>query len=206
MQNLMFNKKNYLLKWSLILSLILVLVVSCGPVDTPETTLVDNNVNVNSDASNADSYPPPSAVMSSQTAYPGNSDMETQVLDNTVEPYPPPVQTEEPIIEPRFRIDSPLSVDDIVVTGQALPDLPLAVVDITFNGILLGTGRSDTNGQFSISVTDLPEGHRVGITIAEVPEGQTFNDIVLELYPHRGINFMTIPNVGVFFDTIVVEP
>lgn len=197
-----YDVKNCL-KWIFILSLTL-LFVSCGPAHTSEITAVDYE-NVNSSIPNTDSYPLPSTIVSSQSAYPSNGDAVTVVLDSTVEPYPPPVETDQPFKEPRFRIDSPLSANDTVVTGQALPNLHLAIVDITYNGIVLGTGQSDTSGQFSISVTGLSEGHRVGITIAELPAGQTFNEAVLELYPHRGIGFMNIPNVGVFFDTILIE-
>ena len=92
------------------------------------------------------------------------------------------------------------------MTGQAPPDLALAIVDITFNGIVLGVGVSDSDGRFSIGVEELPDGHRVGITFAELQAGKTIADMSYEYFPHRGEGFMNLPNVGIFFDTTMITP
>ena len=79
------------------------------------------------------------------------------------------------------------------------------MVDITFNGIILGSGVSNDDGRFNVSVRPLPQGHLIGITFADLPPGKSFNDMSIELYPHRGDGFMNLPNVGIFFDTALVE-
>jgi hypothetical protein len=93
-----------------------------------------------------------------------------------------------------------------LVTGQAPPDLALAIVDVTLNGVVLGTGVSDSNGRFSIGVQALPDGNRVGITFAELQAGKSLADMSREYFPHRGEGFMNLPNLGIFFDTVMVEP
>lgn len=125
----------------------------------------------------------------------------------TIDPenYPPP-PPEEIFAEPRFRFDSPLNAGSTLVTGQAPPDLALAILDVTLNGAILGIGASDSDGRFSINVQELPDGHRVGITFAELQAGKTIADMSIEYFPHRGEEFMNLPNLGIFFETAMVEP
>ncbi len=93
-----------------------------------------------------------------------------------------------------------------MVTGQAPPNLALALVDVTFNGALLGSGVSTADGTFSITVPELPEGHRVGVTFAELEPGLSIADMSVKYFPFRGENFMNIPNVGIMLETAIVEP
>ena len=79
-------------------------------------------------------------------------------------------------------------------------------MDVTYNGQLLGTGRSDEAGRFSIPVSGLVEGNRIGIGIGELAEGQTLNQMAEQYFPYRGEGFMNLPNVGIFFETILVGP
>lgn len=117
--------------------------------------------------------------------------------------YPP---AEETFLEPRFRFDQPVSVSATTINGQAPPNTPLAIMDVTFNGVLLGTGRSGEDGRFSIPVSGLVEGNRIGIGIGELAEGQTLNQMAEQYFPYRGEGFMNLPNVGIFFDTVLVGP
>ena len=119
-------------------------------------------------------------------------------------PYPPSLAEDE-FKEPRFRFDLPQVANSTTVTGQALQNMSVAIVDITFNGIVLGSGVSDDDGRFNIGVEPLPQGHRIGLTFAELQPGKSFNDMSIEYFPHRGDGFMNIPNVGIFFDTTLVE-
>jgi len=121
----------------------------------------------------------------------------------TPAPYPP---AEETFLEPRFRFDQPVSVTAATITGQAPPGTALAIMDVTFNGVLLGTGRTDDGGRFSIPVSGLVEGNRIGIAIGELAEGQTLNEMAEQYFPYRGEGFMNLPNVGIFFDTVLVGP
>jgi hypothetical protein len=121
-----------------------------------------------------------------------------------LEEYPAPA-VEEAFLEPRFRIDQPITAATTTVTGQAPPNLSLVVLDVTYNGALLGQGQSDANGAFAIPVSGLTAGNRIGITLGELPEGM---DLVLAAetyFPHRGEGFQNLPNVGVFYDTALVQ-
>ena len=143
-------------------------------------------------------YPEASSI--AESSYP-SADSESASL---LLAYPPPSESEE-FKEPRFRFDLPQMENNIVVTGQAFPNMSIAIVDVTFNGIVLGSGVSDAEGRFSITVEPLLQGHRIGLTFAKLEPGKSFNDMSIKYFPHRGEGFMNLPNVGVFLDTTLVE-
>lgn len=117
--------------------------------------------------------------------------------------YPPPA---EEFLEPRFAFNLPLKAGATVVSGQAPPNLAIALVDVTFNGTLLGSGVTTADGTFEFGVQPLPEGHRVGLTFSELEPGATIADMSVKYFPYRGDNFMNIPNVGIMLETTLVEP
>ncbi|MFZ0547322.1 MAG: hypothetical protein WAM60_17890 [Candidatus Promineifilaceae bacterium] len=162
---------------------------ACGPAE-------EENNNANGGPNANEGYPANSSNIN--TGYP-EAGPTTPFIDSS---YPPPLASDKPL----FQLDLPLKVGDTTVTGQAPESLPLAIVDITFNGIILGTGNSDEDGRFSIPVTTLEEGHRVGVTITELESGDTFEEIAEQYFPYRGEGFMNIPNVGIFYDSTVIEP
>jgi len=145
-------------------------------------------------------YPPPAAAP--VNPYPSEGEA-AMAPTPTVGPYPPPA---EEFREPRFRIDRPVAAAATLLTGQAPPNVALAVMDVTYNGTLLGAGRSDENGRFSIPVSGLVGGNRIGVTVGELQQGQTLNQMAEQYYPYRGEGFMNLPNVGLFFDTVLVQP
>ena len=147
-------------------------------------------------------YPPATAAVATVNPYPGEGEAALPAT-STPGAYPPAAETFQ---EPRFRIDQPVSASATTITGQAPPGLALAVLDVTFNGTLLGTGRSDESGRFTIPVSGLIEGNRIGLAIAELAEGQTLNQMAEQYFPNRGEGFMNLPNVGIFFDTVLVQP
>jgi hypothetical protein len=149
-----------------------------------------------------EAYPPATAMVETVNPYPGEGEAALPAT-STPGAYPPAAETFQ---EPRFRIDQPVSVSATTITGQAPPNLALAVQDVTFNGTLLGTGRSDESGRFTIPVSGLIEGNRIGLSIAELAEGQTLNQMAEQYFPNRGEGFMNLPNVGIFFDTVLVQP
>lgn len=148
-----------------------------------------------------DSYPPPPVV--EQPAYPAEG--EAALPEPTPLPDNYPAPTVEEFREPRFRIDGPLAVGAVMVEGQAPPDVAIAVLDVTYNGQVLGTGRSDADGRFAINVSPLVAGNRVGITVGELEPGQTINEMAETYFPYRGEGFMNLPNVGILFDTLLVQ-
>ena len=145
-----------------------------------------------------EAYPP--AVATPAEAYPSD-----QAAPPTVAPeaYPSVVETFQ---EPRFRIDQPVAANATTLTGQAPPGTSLAVMDVTYNGALLGTGRSDESGRFTIPVSGLVAGNRIGLAVGELAEGQTLSQMAEQFFPYRGEGFMNLPNVGIFFDTVQVAP
>ena len=80
-----------------------------------------------------------------------------------------------------------------MVTGQAPPNLTLSVVDMTFNGAVLGNGRSDEEGLFEIQVTALPAGHRIGILLAEADAGLTYQETLDKYFPSSVMELLTSP-------------
>lgn len=121
------------------------------------------------------------------------------------ESYPVPA-AEETFLEPRFRIDQPVTTATTTITGQAPPNLTLAVLDVTYGGSPLGIGQSDANGAFAISVSGLTAGNRIGLAIGALPEGMDIAQTAEMYFPHRGEGFQNLPNIGVFYDTTLVEP
>jgi hypothetical protein len=121
------------------------------------------------------------------------------VVQSTQAGYPSPATLATD--KPAFSLDTPLTAGAMEVTGQAPESLPLAIVDISFGGVILGTGVSDEDGRFTIPTSALPEGHRIGVTITEIEEGITFEQLAETYFPYRGEGFMNIPNVGIFYDT-----
>jgi hypothetical protein len=119
--------------------------------------------------------------------------------------YPPPTVTEV-FAEPRIRLDLPVTVNDTEVSGTAPPGLELAAVDITYNGALLGSGTTGSDGRFTIPVEGLVEGNRLGLTFAELEAGLSLAEMSVKYFPHRGEGFMNLPNVGIMLDTTLIQP
>ena len=141
-----------------------------------------------------------SAYPSVVGAYPGENE---SVI--TEMPYPAPDEVSEPSAGekgPRFFLAQP-GATDTVVTGTAPRDIPLAIVDVTLAGTILGTGRSDSNGDFSITVSDLRSGNRIGLTVFDA--SRTMEDAAVEYFDYRGDNFYNAPNIGIFMDTVQVS-
>ena len=150
------------------------------------------------------SYPPPPPAIPLEESYPAET-LPPPTATPIPDVYPPPTVAEV-FSEPRIRLDLPISVGDTAVTGTAPPGLALAVVDVTFNGGLLGTGTTDNDGRFNINVDGLIEGNRLGLSFGELEPGMTLADMSIKYYPHRGEGFMNLPNVGVMLDSTLIEP
>lgn len=152
-----------------------------------------------------DGYPPPPpAVSQVEESYP----IETLPPPSPTpipDVYPPSTATEV-FAEPRIRLDLPVRVGDTTVSGQAPAGLSLAVIDVTYNGSLLGQGETGVDGRFAINVNGLVEGNRLGLTFGELEPGLSIADMSIKYYPHRGEGFMNIPNVGVILDSTLIAP
>lgn len=174
---------------------LLFLLAACGPnkEDPAENTPAPTTSGTELEGGG---YPPPGDTAGyppiGETAEAGDSDSA----------YPPPLATDKP----PFQLDLPLTAGHTTVSGQAPEALPLAIVDISFGGTILGTGSSDEDGRFSITVTPLPAGHRIGVTITEFESGITFEQIAEQYFPYRGEGFINVPNVGIFYDSSLTKP
>ncbi|MEZ4515380.1 MAG: hypothetical protein R3C44_00585 [Chloroflexota bacterium] len=202
-----------------ILAALAVLLAACssGTPATTETAVPTVADVVEAAAEAATATPPPAEVGESYpapqaepvlSAYPAEGEAGVPEPTPLPDGYPAATAEDEAFLEPRFRIDTTnLTVGAEVVEGQAPPNLALAILDVTYNGTLLGTGQSDENGHFSIAVSPaLVEGNRIGVTVAELEAGQSLNQMAEAYYPHRGEGFMNLPNVGILFDTALVQP
>lgn len=191
--------------------LFMVMITACGPSTsepiTPTTAATIESAPALAEMPTvppvSEAYPPPEPTSDPANPYPGAEDG-APPADALPPGYPPPAG-EEVFLEPRFRIDS-LSATATTVTGQAPPDLAVAILDVTYNGEILGVGRTDENGRFEIPVGGLIEGNRIGVTVGELQPGQTLTAMAEQYFPYRGEGFMNVPNVGILFDTVLVQP
>jgi hypothetical protein len=186
----------------IILSISIIILSACGPAGTqvqPTSTALPLDLPSESPLPTVAGYPAPESVeVPVEASYPGPA------VDPTPLPSGYPANDGE-FLEPRFRFNGPLAAGVTLVEGQAPPNLSLSLVDVTFSGVVLGSGRSDENGRFSFGVQPLPEGHRIGITFSELENGMSYGEMSEKYFPYRGEEFMNIPNVGILFDTILVE-
>jgi len=189
------------------------LAAACGGAATTTTPTLPaateaGGVLATSDATGATATPPaapdsgayPAPNVASVDAYPAEG-----AAALPAEGYPPPA-VEETFLEPRFRIDLPVTGATTTVTGQAPPNLTLAVLDVTYGGTPLGLGQSDANGAFAITVSGLTVGNRIGLAIGALPDGLDIAQTAETFFPHRGEGFQNLPNIGVFYDTTLVQP
>lgn len=148
---------------------------------------------------------PPAADAPQPTAIPESYPPDEPPASPTPEVYPPP-KAEEVFQEPRFRIDSPLKAGATQISGQAPPNMALAVINVTYNGEIVGSGVSTAENTFNIGVTELQEGHIIGITFAALEPGLDIGEMSIKYFPHRGDGFLNPPNVGIMLDSVQVEP
>lgn len=192
-------------RWFVLLWAVSILLLSIGCKSSPslpETPAVVTATETGETIVHESGYPAPAVSPS----LPASGYPDSVAALEVASGYPIPTQVDDRS-EPHFIITAPVNASDTIVTGQALPGLSLAIVDISYNGIVLGTGPSDENGRFSIPVSSLIAGNRIGVTLFELQPGQkTIEDAAVALFPHRGEGYMNLPNVGIFFDTLLVSP
>ncbi len=174
------------------------------PTDGALATSTAPTASTAADATGQEAYPAPGAVAEVTDPYPADGQAAPPATETPLE-YPPSA-AEEAFLEPRFRIDQPVAASATTITGQAPPNLTLAVLDISYNGTPLGIGQTDENGRFSIPVSGLIAGNRIGLAIGELPEGLDIAQTAEQYFPYRGEGFQNLPNLGVFYDSVLVQP
>jgi hypothetical protein len=103
-----------------------------------------------------------------------------------------------------FQLDTPVVVGTSSVTGSGFPGVPIVILDITFMGGVLGTGKVDANGKFSINVSPLESGHIIGLALGELT-GTQWKAEDFAGTEYRGKGATQIPQVGFFYDTAAVS-
>ncbi|MCO5193491.1 MAG: hypothetical protein M9941_06540 [Anaerolineae bacterium] len=181
---------------SVVLFGMILFLAACGSAGSNETTpgnlgapAYPAGASLTVDDANAESYPVTS-----------NTDAAVTIPD----PYPAEDNADSSG-QTVFDLDTPLNPGATVVSGHAPPNLTLSVVDMTFNGAVLGNGRSDEEGLFEIQVTALPAGHRIGILLAEADTGLTYQETLDKYFPFIGDGALNIPNIGLLFDSDLVS-
>jgi len=188
---------------------------ACGGAGTPQAAatiaatpavgaMATSTAPTAADTTGQETYPPPETAAEVTDPYPADGQAAPPATETPLE-YPPSA-AEDTFLEPRFRIDQPVAASATTITGQAPPNLTLAVLDISYNGTPLGIGQTDENGRFSIPVSGLIAGNRIGLAIGELPEGLDIAQTAEQYFPYRGEGFQNLPNLGVFYDSVLVQP
>lgn len=117
--------------------------------------------------------------------------------------YPAP-QTPIPGASP-FVFDRPLKAGAVTVSGQAPAGVVINIINVTLMGEFLGTGIVDPDGRFAVTVPPLVANIRVGLEIAdEGASGFGLQDFLNPAF--WGPGYLSLPQVGYFPDTLMVEP
>lgn len=202
-----------MMKKTFILMVMMLFFVGCGAPDAPapaepvatvggaevEATAVLPEPTTAVESNDSSGYPVVENENSS--GYPVPEQPSATTLDEGYPPSAEPTRATDGVL---FSINGPVTVGQTTISGTAPPRLSLALVNITYNGALLGTGSSDSDGNFSINVSPIPEGVRVGLTLSQLDDYPSLDAAVNDLYPYRGDNFMNVPNVGIYFETVRV--
>lgn len=136
-------------------------------------------------------YPAPTQTTPQEQVYPPPSP--EVVVDN---PYPDPVSPQDGTL---VALNRPIRRDDGVINGVGVPGLTVFLVNVTSMGEPLGSGVIDDDGMFAVDVGDLESGIQIGLAADIVGFGLMADDII------PGEGEMSIPQVGYFYDTVVVR-
>lgn len=104
-----------------------------------------------------------------------------------------------------IQFDRPIKATATQITGSAPAGVIVNIVNVTMMGEVIGSGVANSDNRFIIQVTPLIVNIRIGIEVADVgSSGLAYNDFYNDAY--QGAGAMSIPNVGIFQDTVLVEP
>lgn len=102
---------------------------------------------------------------------------------------------------PEFNIDTPVTQNDLTITGNGPANVPIILIDVSEVGLVLAETVIDNEGSFIFSLErPIPSGNTIGIQLGDI-EGTEFDEnqfINSETYYDR-------PFIGILFDLVVVE-
>lgn len=119
-------------------------------------------------------------------------------------PSSPVVTSTAPNVEP-FRLDTPIVESATRVSGSGPAGVPILLQDITLGGIVLASGAINANNRFEFQLEEpLEGGHRIGIALGDL-SGTKWEQGDFSNESYYGEGALSVPQVGFFFDTSMVE-
>jgi len=133
-----------------------------------------------------------------------NSAPTTPTNNPPTKPYPGPV-TGAPVNPVRFQIDRPVKAGDTIVKGSGPAGVPIVIANVTMMGTILGGDVIGADNRFSIDVPPLESSTRIGVEIGDLT-GTNYVWDQFQSEQFKGSGALTVPLVGYFQDTAVVQP
>ena len=182
-----------------VIFLIIVLLLSgCGPSEaTPTASDESDETPISYPAPEIgqdnvqDGYPAPTQTTFQDQGYPRPS---PEVI--SIDSYPDPTVDLDGSL---LALNKPIHPRDGVITGVGVPGLTIFIINVTSMGEPLGSGVIDEDGAFSVDVGDIESGVQIGLAADIEGFGLLSDDII------PGDGEISIPQVGYFFDTVVVR-
>jgi hypothetical protein len=116
-----------------------------------------------------------------------------------------PAPASTPVLHPGFHLE-PFTPGAAQVSGQGPIGFTLVIVDVTYGAKELGRGTADSQGNFSIPVSQpLEQGHLVGLTVDLPPEQLNDEKLNNQLFEIRGPGYRFVPNLVTVFDAYEAE-
>ena len=98
-----------------------------------------------------------------------------------------------------LALNKPVTLNDVIVTGVGPPGLQVYILNITLMGEPLGSGVIEQDGTFTIAISEVSAGARIGL-IADVSTISLGDGDV-----QPGENAVLVPQVGYFYDSYVIR-
>ncbi len=145
-------------------------------------------------AGEEESYPPPppTAAVNDGPYPPPTAPPPTAMLS-----YPEPEIMNTPEGAILFAFERPVAAGDTTIRGVGPAGLAIQILNVTFMGQEMASTTIGDDGRFEVSVPPLEPGVRVGLS-ADL-EG---TELGQRIWPGEGA--LGLPQVGYFFDTVVI--
>jgi len=86
--------------------------------------------------------------------------------------------------------------------GQGPIGFKLVIVDVNYGGVVLGSGQSDSSGNFRLTLNKPVEsGHLIGLSVDLSPEQTRSEELNRKLFEIRGPGYRFVPNLVTVFDS-----